>query len=475
MGSRAPVCPGGKETHEKDFRQDKNLTPQWSSRPAFYLATVGAAVGLGSIWRLPYQVGSSGGSAFVLVFTLACLLIATPLLSAEFLLGRNSRLSPPEAAGAVALKSALTTRWNVIGVLGTIAVFAIMSSYTVVAGWVLAYTWKCMSGALVGLSRPEVAHLWRTFLSSPREMGAWHLAFLFFVGVISAGGVSRGIEVATRVRAPILLILLVVLAAYALATGDARAGLRFAFAPNMTAITPQVLLAAVGQAFYATGVGAAMMLAYGSYVARGTSLVRSALIITGSILVVSLLATLTIFPLVFHYRMNPAQGPELVFGVLATVFAEMPGGRLVGTLFFVLLVFAALTPSIAGFEPLVAWLQQRRGISRRLAVAIVLSAAWILGIGSVLSFSRWSGWHPLNWFPAFADKTFFDVLDFVSSNVLLPVGALATSLLVGWRISGSIVEEELGETTPFARRWCVWALRYACPIAIAAVLAAALW
>jgi NSS family neurotransmitter:Na+ symporter len=334
---------------------------------------------------------------------------------------------------------------------------------------VLAYSWKCASGALVGLNRPEVAHLWRTFLSSPIEMGAWHLSFLSVVGVISAGGLSRGIEVATKVRAPILLILLVVLAAYALATGDARAGLTFAFAPNVAAITPQVVLAAVGQAFYATGVGAAMI------VAKGTSLVRAALIITGSILVVSLLSTLTIFPLVFRYGMNPAQGPELVFDVLATVFAEMPGGRLMGTLFFVLLVFAALTPSIAGFEPVVAWLQQRRGVSRARAVMIAVSAAWLLGVAAVLSFSRWSGWHPLGWLPRFKDKTFFDGLDFVPSNVLLPVGALATSLFVGWRISYTIVDCELSETTPFARQWCVWALRYACPIAIAAVLVAALW
>jgi NSS family neurotransmitter:Na+ symporter len=452
-----------------------NSTPLWSSRPAFYLATVGAAVGLGSIWRLPYLVGSSGGSAFVFVFTLACLLIATPLLAAEFLIGRRSRLSPPNAAGAVALESALSTRWNAIGVMGTVAVFAIMSSYTMVAGWVLAYTWKCASGELAGLHRPEVASLWRTFLSSPLEVAAWQLAFLCLVGWISARGVSRGIEAATRLRAPVLFILLVILAVYALVTGDARAGLKFAFTPNFAAITPKVALAAVGQAFYATGVGMAMMLAYGSYVAKGTSLIRSAVIITGSILLVSLLATLTIFPLVFHYGMNPAQGPDLVFDVLATVFAEMPGGRLMGTLFFVLLVFAALTPSIAGFEPLVAWLQHRRRVSRARAVLIVLAAAFVLGAGSVLSFNRWSAWHPLGWVPAFADKTFFDLLDFVSSNVLCPAGALATSIFVGWRISRAIIDDELSETTPFARRWCVWALRYACPIAIAAVFAAALW
>src|SRR5579862_2499796 len=450
----------------------QSSTPLWSSGPVFYLATVGAAVGLGSIWRLPYQVGSSGGSAFLFVFAIACLLVATPLLAAEFLIGRHSRRSPPEAAGVVAVESGLSTRWNVIGVLGTIAVFALMSTYTVVAGWVLAYSWKCASGVLVGMSRPEVAQLWRGFLARPSEMGAWHVAFLVLVGVISAGGLRGGIEVATKIRGPLLLILLVGLATYALITGDARAAVRFALTPKIAAITPQVALAAIGQAFYATGVGEAMMLAYGSYVAKGTSLVRAALIISGSILLVSLLATLTIFPLVFRYGMNPAQGPELVFDVLATVFAEMPGGRLVGTLFFVLLVLAAVTPSIAGYEPVIAWLQQKWRIARWRAVAMTLVGSWLLGIGSVLSFNRWSGWHPLGWVPMLKDKTFFDCVDFIPSNVLLPAGAFATSVFVGWRISRTIVDDELSETTLFGRRWCVWALRYACPVAIGAVFVA---
>ncbi|MEI6245363.1 MAG: sodium-dependent transporter, partial [Acidobacteriota bacterium] len=423
----------------------------------------------------PYLVGSNGGSAFIFVFVLACLMIATPLLVAEFLIGRRAHLSPPEAAGAVARESGLSTKWNAIGILGTIAAFAIISYYTVIAGWVLAYTWKCATGALVGLSRPEVARLWSGFLASPVEIGAWHLAFLIVVAVISARGVGRGVEVATKVRAPVLLILLVVLMAYAMSIGDVRQGVRFAFAPNFSAITPQVVLAAIGQAFYATGVGMAMMMAMGAYVTRGTSLVRTALIITGSILLVSLLATLTIFPLVFHYGMNPAAGTELVFDVLATVFAQMPGGRVFGTLFFLLLVFAALTPSMAGLEPLIAWLQQRRGLTRGRAVAVAATAAWVSGIGSVLSFNLWSGWHPLGALSMFVDKTFFDVIDFVSSNILLPVGAMATSVLVGWLLSRRIVNDELADETPLAARISVVLLRYVCPIAIAIVAISALW
>lgn len=449
-------------------------TPVWSSRVAFYLATVGGAVGLGSIWRMPYLVGSNGGSAFIVVFVIACLVIATPLLVAEFLIGRRARKSPPEAAGAVARESGLSTRWNVIGVLGTIAAFAIISYYTVIAGWVLAYTWKCATGALVGLPRTDVAALWRGFLASPLELAGWHLAFLAMVAVISARGVGRGVEVATKVRAPVLLGLLLVLMAYAMKIGDVAQGLRFAFVPNVAAITPQVVLAAVGQAFYATGVGMAMMMAMGSYVTRGTSLVRSALIITGSILLVSLLATLTIFPLVFHYGMNPAAGTELVFDVLATVFAQMPGGRIFGTLFFLLLVFAALTPSMAGLEPLIEWLEQRRGLPRQRAVIVAAVAAWISGIGSVLSFNLWAAWHPLGALAMFTDKTFFDVVDFVSSNVMLPIGAMATSLLVGWRLSRAIVTDELADEAPFAARVCVWLLRYVCPVAIAIVAIAAL-
>lgn len=450
-------------------------TATWSSAAAFYIATVGAAVGLGSIWRLPYLVGSSGGSAFVLLFTLACVVIATPLLVAEFLIGRRAHGSPPEAAGAVAVASGASRHWNVIGVVGSAAGFLMMIPYTVVAGWVLAYTWVCASGTLTGLSRPEISAIWKDFLASPIEMGAWHLTFLIMVGAISARGVGGGIEVATKVRAPLLLALLGGLAAYALITGDARAGLRFAFVPDVSAITGAVALAAIGQAFYATGVGSAMMIAYGAYVGSGASLVRSALAITGSILLVSLLATLTIFPLVFRYGMNPAQGPELVFEVLATVFAEVPGGRVVGTLFFFLLVLAALTPTIAGFEPVIAWLEQRWGRRRPAAVALTLAAAWLPGIGAVLSFSHLSGWHPLGSLPMFAGQTLFDVLDTVASNTLLPIGAFATSLLVGWRLSSAILHEELAETSPLARRLVAWALRYACPIGIAAIAIAAYW
>lgn len=445
---------------------------RWSSRFAVYLGAAGAAVGLGSIWRFPYLAGTGGGSAFILVFIAACVLIATPLLVAELALGRRSRRSPPEAAGAVAAESGLSTRWNAIGILGAISAFLIVGYYTVIAGWVLAYTFKAAFGVLSSAGPQGVGTVWREFLSDPLEVGLWHVAFLVLMAAISARGLNRGIELANKIRAPGLLILLGILVVYSLSTGDVRRGLTFAFLPDFSAINAQVVLAAIGQAFYATGVGQAMMIAYGAYIAPGTSLVRTSLVISGSILLVSLLSTLMVFPLVFGYGMDPAQGSQLVFEVLPRAFAEMPAGRLIGTLFFLLLVLAALMPSIACLEPTVAWLIQRRGLPRTTAVWGATAAAWVLGVGSVLSFDQLADWHPLGFLPGFASKTFFDVMDYVSSDILLAAGALLTSILMSWR-ARSVLAEELTETTPLARRACVWLLSYLCPLAIVAVFVAA--
>jgi NSS family neurotransmitter:Na+ symporter len=317
-----------------------------------------------------------------------------------------------------------------------------------------------------------VASIWRNFRSNPLELGAWYAAFVLLTIFISARGLQRGIESANKFRAVGLLILLLILVGYSLSTGDVRHGLQFAFAPHFSAITPQVVLSAIGQAFYATGVGQAMMIAYGAYVEPGTSLVRTSFAITASILFVSLLATMMIFPLVFRYGINPAQGLELVFDLLPRIFAEMAGGRIVGTLFFLLLVLAALMPSVALLEPGAAWLTGRRGISRTSAVWITAGSSWVLGLGSILSLNRWSEWYPLNFVPALSGKTFFEVIDYVTSNIMLPLGALLTSVLVGWRLSAAFASAELTETTPIARTACVWLLRYICPLAILAIFIA---
>ncbi len=450
-----------------------HVTPYWSSQLAIYLGTVGAAVGLGSIWRFPYLAGTLGGGTFIGIFVLACLFIATPLLIAEYMIGRYAGVAPSEAAGVMAVGMGRSRRWNIIGQIGTLAAFLICSYYTIVAGWVVAYAWKCATGALVGMSRPQLQVEWQRLLADPWQLMGWQILFLTAVALISARGLGRGIELASRVRAPALLVLLLVLDAYSIATGDVGQTFRFVFAPHWNMLSAEVVLAAIGQAFYATGVGMAMMLAYGSYMPRRAPLVRPALLVSGAILLVSLLATILVFPLVFRFHMNPAAGPALVFEVLPAAFALMPAGRLIGSIFFVLLILGALTPSLAGIEPVVAWLQTR-GLRRGSATVASAAAIWFAGLGSVLSFNFVAGWRPFAWIPVLATKTVFEAVDFVSGNVLLPVGALLTCVFIGWRLDRAVFNDELQDTSALVVAVCRVLLRYLCPLAIATVLIAAL-
>jgi NSS family neurotransmitter:Na+ symporter len=444
----------------------------WSSKFAFYLVTVGAAVGLGSIWRFPYLAGTSGGFAFIFLFVIACVFIAMPLLVAEFMIGRWSRRSPPQAAGEIAMRFGASRAWNLIGWAGTLACYLIFTYYPMIAGWVLAYTWKFASGQFAGMSQQQVGEQFSAFLANPVELASWHALFLLLVGFISTRGLQRGIEATNRIRAPALLAILLALVAFALATGDVERGLQFAFSPDFSKITAQVLLAAIGQAFFAIGVGVGLMMAYGAYVAHDVSLIRSAVIITMSIIVVSMLASLMIFPLVFAYGMDPAGGPQLVFDVLPRAFALMPAGQLVGTLFYVLLVLAALTPSIAALEPEVAWLQQRFEMPRGRAVALIASSSWALGLASVLSFNHWAEWHPFAFIPGFADKNLWASIDFFAANILAPLGAIAMSLFIGWRVRRHIPAQETAAMLPFATRVLFALLRWVCPVVVATVMIA---
>lgn len=444
-----------------------------SSGAAFYLVTIGAAVGLGSIWRFPYLAGRYGGGLFVLAFLAACVFIAVPLLIAEFYIGKMSRSSPPRAAGVLAARAGLSRGWDAIGSLGTLSSFMVFSYYTMIAGWVVSYAVRTANGSLAGLSGDAISGRFHDFVASPVRVWAWQLGFVAITGVVSSSGLKAGIERISVFRAPALLLLLLVLVGYSLVVGDTEHGLAFAFAPRSGTLSSALLLAAVSQAFFATGVGMALMIAYGSYIPDDTSLLRSAVFIVVSIVVVSLLATLLVFPLVFRYHLDPAQGAKLVFEVLPVAFAEMPGGRLVGTIFFTLLALAALTPAIATLEPAVAWLEGR-GLARRPAALAVCTAGALLGIGSVLSFNAWADVHPLGTVPGFGTRTFFDIVDFISSDLLLPLGALITSLFVGWVLPRKLADSRGDAPVRQIDRWVLLLLRYVCPIAIFAVLVGAL-
>jgi neurotransmitter:Na+ symporter, NSS family len=443
---------------------------RWSSDLAFSLSAVGAAVGLGSIWRFPYLAGAGGGFAFILVFVIACLVFGAPVLVAEIVIGRWSRRSPPQAAGEIAARFGFSRLWNIVGWTGSIAGFLIISYYTMIAGWVLAYTWYFLSGTYAHGGATAAVAKFHAFIADSRAVSLWQLGFFALVALISARGVNRGVEWANRWRAPALLAILLALAAYSLATGDVARGLRFAFAPDLSRLSPAIVLDAVGQALFALGVSVGIMIAYGAYMPAGESLGRAVLAVVGSIFAVSLLATIAIFPLVFHYGLNPAGGPQLVFEVLPVAFAEMPGGRVIGTLFFALLILAAFTPSVGLLEPWIAWLVERGGMRRPVAACLCMGSCWLIGQGSVQSFGRWADWHPLTSVPRLAALNLFGLLDFLSSNLLMPMSALLVSIFVGWRLNHLVPDAEFSGLSARSRRLLLFALRYVCPPGIVVVV-----
>ena len=445
----------------------------WSSNLAFYLSVMGAAVGLGTLWRFPFLVGQHGGGLFVMVFTIACLVITVPLLVSEFLIGRRGGPNIPLAAGRVAAASGLSTRWSAIGWFGTLAIFLIMTYYSVIGGWVLAYVEAYATGAASSLDHAGLIARFNGLLADPWRLTFWHAAFMGATLLISVAGLHRGIEIGNKIMMPGLFAILLALAIYALDQGDAARAIAFLTQVDFSQLSGELVLAAVGQAFFATGVGMAIMLAYGSHVAGDTSLIRSAAVVTVSIILASVLASLLIFPLVFGSGVDPAQGPQLAFIVMPSIFIGMPGSAIIGTLFFVLLAFAALSSSIAGLEPAGAWLMEKYGLRRGTAMTLVAATAWVLGLATVLSFNLWSDVHPLSKIERFRASTIFDLTDYFASNILLPVGALLTSLFVGWRLDHQTIAPDFGEH-PAVRTLLLVLLRYLCPIAILGVLLSAI-
>jgi NSS family neurotransmitter:Na+ symporter len=445
----------------------------WSSHLGFYLAVAGAAIGLGTLWRFPFLVGQYGGGLFVLVFAAACVVIATPLLIAEFMLGRRGGSNVPAAAARVAQAAGHSPRWAVIGWLGTLAIFLIMSYYGVIGGWVLEYVKAYALGETEGLDLAALGLRFEALLANPWRLAFWQAVFMAVTVLISSGGLQRGIELGNKIMMPGLFLILFGLGIYALQQGDATAALRFLTTVDPAQLSGKLILAAVGQAFFATGVGMGIMIAYGSHVTDDESLPKSAAVVVGSIVAASVLASLLIFPLVFGNGVDPAQGPQLAFIVLPSIFVDMPGGAFVGTLFFVLLAFAALTSSIAGLEPAAGWLMERFAMGRVRAVSLVALAAWLLGLTTVLSFNHWREWHPLDSYERFATATIFDLTDSLAANLLLPLGAFLTCVLVGWRLERETVAADFGAHSRL-RGVLLLLLRYLCPLAIAGVLASAL-
>lgn len=439
----------------------------WSGRVGFILATIGSAVGLGSIWKFPYEVGANGGSTFLFFYLAGLVLIVVPLMLAEMAIGRRGRGDPPKSIAAVAAAYGADRRWVAFGVLGVISCFLILSFYSVIGGWTIRYALQTMWAGLPGADPQAVRAEYEDFLAAPLPMLGYHALFMAGTAWIVARGVAGGIERAVKVLMPALAVLMVGLAAYGVIEGDLQSTLRFLLRLDPQHLTARTALEALGLGFFSIGVGFGLMITYAAYGGADIDLTRAALLSVSADTAISLLAGLAVFPIVFAHGLDPAGGPGLVFITLPLAFAQMPFGWSAAVGFYVLLFVAALASAISLLEPVVALLVRRQDWRRPVAAVAAATSCYIVGVATVLSFNLWAEWFPLGGFAGLANATVFDLLDQLTSNLLLPIGGLAIAVFAGWVLPRRLLTEEL-RLSPASAAALVVALRYVVPAGILA-------
>ena len=453
MLSNPAVAEGGKR---------KSLHGHWSSKMAFILAVTGSAVGLGNVWKFPYVAGENGGGAFVLVYLACVILIGLPVMMSEILLGRRGRRNPVATMALLGKEEGSSSQWRWLGVLGVVAGILILSYYSVIAGWTLYYIVQSAGGAFQNATAADVGAVFDNFVGSWQAVLLCHTLFMALTVFVVARGVERGLEQAVRFMVPALLTLMVVLLGYAITSGSFAEGLAFMFTPDFSKLTWDSVLSAMGQAFFTLSIGMGAIMAYGAYLPEETSITGASGAVVTADTSIAILAGLVIFPLVFANGLNPGEGPGLVFQTLPLALGQMPAGAFFSTLFFVLLSFAAWTSALGLMEPAVAWLVEHHDRTRAQAAAIIGGLIWFLGIGSVLSFNALSGF-------TFLNGTIFDNVDFLTSNVMLPLGGLIIAVFAGWIMCRNSSADELGGAGRLYKLWRVLT-RYVAPVGILFVL-----
>jgi neurotransmitter:Na+ symporter, NSS family len=431
----------------------------WSTRLAFILAAAGSAVGLGNIWRFPYIVGENGGGAFVLVYLICVLAIGVPIMMSEIMLGRRGRRSPINTMRLLSEEESGSRYWQLVGWMGVIAGFLILSFYSVIAGASLHYTSLSLQATFSGIDAAGTGALWDRFTASWQWMLFWHTVFLGLTVFVVARGVQRGLEQLVRLLMPLLLTLLLVMVGYGLFQADFAQGFNYLFKPDFSELSANAILIAIGQAFFTLSLGMGAIMAYGAYLPEDVSIGRTAFSVVAADTVVALLAGLAIFPIVFGFGISPDEGPGLVFHSLPIAFGQMPGGLFFGTLFFLLLVFAAWTSSISLMEPAVAWVVENKGLSRAAATLGVGGIIWFLGIGTVLSFNLWSE-------ITFLAGTIFHNVEMLTQNILLPLGGFLIAVFAGWVMSRASTSEELDLGVGVRYKAWLFFIRFVAPLAV---------
>ncbi len=443
---------------------------EWSSGLVFILAATGSAVGLGNLWRFPYLVGENGGAAFVIIYLLCILLVGLPIMIAEITIGRQGRRSPINSLVAVSRDEGRSQYWSLLGWLGVGAGFLILSFYSVVGGWALFYVLQSLLGSFQGITADAAGELFETFVGSPLDVLVWHTLFMLILFGIIAAGVRKGLQRAVTLLMPMLFVILLLLVGYGMgASGAFQEAVAFMFQPDFSAVEPGTVLTAMGQAFFTLSLGMGAIMVYGAYLPKKESIPRSAGWIVGMDTGTALLAGLAIFPIVFAAGMEPGEGgPGLVFVTLPIVFGEIPFGFALAILFFVLLSVAAITSGMSLLEPATAYLTEQGG-SRIRAAAIIAGLIWLLGIACGLSLNVWGDFHLL------PGMNIFDALEFVSNDIMLPLGGLLIAIFVGWQMRVHSVARELGLSDEgFGFQLWLFVTRFVAPAAVILVFLNAL-
>ncbi len=450
----------------------------WSSRSAFILAAVGSAVGLGNMWRFPAEAGENGGGAFVLFYIFCVLLIGLPVLLSEVLIGRHGQANAPESVRRVARDSNAHEGWSILASMGVLGAFLILSFYCVVGGWVVYYIGVFLGdlfqtgltgGAFEGRAASDIEGLLPGLFGNGGLMVGLNLGFLAVTMFFVARGISSGIEWVAVYLMPIFFVLFLGITIYGAFTGNFGEAVAYLFTFDFSKLTGEVMLAAVGQAFFSLSLGVAGMMTYGAYANRDTNLGETSGIIAGADTMVAMLAGLAIFPIVFAAGLSASSGPGLMFQSLPIAFQAMPFGSLIGLAFFIMVFFAALTSSVGLLEAPTAYVFEKFDITRPIATLIVGLGAAVLGVFASLSFNEMAEFYPLSFIPIFAETNFFDTLDGVTAKLLMPIGAILTCIFVGWIADAKLIDDENGLDGVLHQTWRAL-VRFVCPLALGVIL-----
>ena len=426
------------------------------------LATAGSAIGLGNIWKLPYMIGVNGGSAFVLVFIACIFFVGIPLMMTEIMLGRRAQQNPYDGMATLAREAGASRHWRLVGGMGMLAGVLILSFYSIIGGWVLYYIFSASTDTFNGMNSAQSNEYFSQLLNDPLTLIFFHTVFMCMVMGVVAKGVNSGLEKANNILIPALFVILLILLGYSLSVGDMQAAYRFMFLPDFSKITPVVVLSALGHAFFSLSLGMGAVMVYGSYLQRNVSIARTSIYIAVIDTMLGVLIGLAIYALVFANQLAPDAGPGLIFQTLPIALGQMPWGNVIGTLFFLLVAFAAWTSAISLVEPVVAWVVENTSVSRKTFCWLLGMGIWLLGIAVALSFNEWKAVTLL------FNLNIFDTLDKLTSTIMLPLGGLCMAIFAGYVMKKDHLQQELNIDRHTFKIWSMTNSLVA-PVAILAV------